>query len=72
MLLLLVSGFGMLSKLSLMKTMPLWAWVKVGIWLVAAVLPVFVKRKLLPGSAAVVLALVLGAAAAALGYLKPF
>ena len=70
-LLLLVTGFGLLAKLQLFKTIPLWAWLKVGIWVVAAVLPVFVKRKMLPGTAAVFIALALGGVAAWLGYLKP-
>ena len=71
-LLLLVTGFGMLAKLGIMKSIPLWAWIKVAIWLIAAVLPVFVKRKILSGTVAVFIALALGAVAAWLGYLKPF
>ncbi len=71
-LLLLVTGFGMLAKLNIMKSIPLWAWCKIGIWVIAAVLPVFVKRKLLPATAAVFIALALGGVAAWLGYLKPF
>lgn len=67
-LLLLVTGFGMLAKLQLMKGIPLWAWVKMGIWLIAAVLPVFVKRRIISGVAAVLIALVLGSVAAWLGY----
>ena len=70
-LLLLVTGFGMLAKLQLMKALPVWVWLKLGIWVIAAVLPVFVKRKMLPGTAAVLIALALGAVAAWLGYLKP-
>jgi hypothetical protein len=71
-LLLLVTGFGMLAKLQLMKAMPIWVWLKLGIWVIAAVLPVFVKRKLLPGTTALLIALALGVVAAWLGYLKPF
>ncbi|HEY2572649.1 MAG TPA: hypothetical protein VGH65_01230 [Verrucomicrobiaceae bacterium] len=71
-LLLLVTGFGMLAKLGIMKSIPLWAWIKVAIWLIAAVLPVFVKRKMISGTIAVFIALALGAVAAWLGYLKPF
>ena len=67
-LLLLVSGFGMLSKLNFMKNMPLWSWIKVVIWLVIAMLPVIVKRKKLSATAAVVIALALGGIAAWLGY----
>lgn len=71
-LLLIVTGFGLLAKLNIMKSIPLWAWCKVAIWVIAAVLPIFVKRKMLPGTTAVFIALALGAVAAWLGYLKPF
>lgn len=71
-LLLLVTGFGLLAKLQLMKAMPAWVWLKLGIWVIAVVLPIFVKRRLLPGTAAVFVALALGTVAAWLGYLKPF
>lgn len=70
-LLLLVTGFGMLAKLGIMKSMPLWVWLKLGIWVIAAILPVFVKRRLLPATTAVFLALALGGLATWLGYLKP-
>lgn len=70
-LLLLVTGFGLLAKQGIMKSMPLWVWLKLAIWTIAAVLPVFVKRKLLPGTTAVLIALVLGGIAAWLGYMKP-
>jgi hypothetical protein len=71
-LLLVFTGFGMLAKLQLMKSIPLWAWCKLGIWVIAAILPIFVKRKMLPATAAVFIALALGGVAAWLGYLKPF
>ncbi|MCE9518190.1 MAG: hypothetical protein K8R87_01270 [Verrucomicrobia bacterium] len=71
-LLLLVTGFGLLAKLGIMKSLPVWAWIKLAIWVIAAVLPVFVKRKMLPGTAAVLIALALGGVAAWLGIMKPF
>lgn len=71
-LLLLVSGFGMLAKLQIMMAMPGWVWVKLGIWVVASILPLLVSRRLLPASGAALLALALGGVAAWLGYLKPF
>ncbi len=70
-LLLIVTGFGLLAKLDIMKSMPVWVWLKLAIWMIAAVLPVFVKRKLLPATTAVFIALALGGVAAWLGYLKP-
>src|SRR2546430_759567 len=66
-LLLLVSGFGLLAKLGMMKNIPVATWIKTLIWVIAAVLPVFVKRKMLSPYAAVLLALVLGGIAAWLG-----
>lgn len=71
-LLLLITGFGMLAKLGIMASMPIWVWLKLVIWLIAVMLPVFVKRKLLPATAAVFIAIALGGVAAWLGYLKPF
>jgi uncharacterized membrane protein SirB2 len=71
-LLLLVTGFGLLAKMGIMASMPLWVWLKLAIWMIAALLPVFVKRKLLPGTAAALIALALGGVAAWLGYMKPF
>ncbi len=71
-LLLLITGFGLLAKLELMKAMPVWVWLKLGIWVIAAVLPIFVKRKVIPGTTAVFIGLALGGVAAWLGYLKPF
>src|SRR5262245_25545897 len=57
--LLIGTGFGLLAKLGLAKSIPLWAWAKVLIWLIAAILPVFVKRKMIPGTVAVFIALAL-------------
>ncbi len=71
-LLIPVAGFGMLAKMGIMKSIPIWAWCKVGIWVIAAALPIFVKRKMLSGTGAVFVALLLGGLAAWLGIMKPF
>lgn len=67
-LLLIVTGFGMLAKLNIMKSIPLWALIKMVIWVIAAILPIFVKRKALSPGFAVFIALMLGGCAAWLGY----
>lgn len=35
----LISGFGMLAKLGIFKSMPTWVWAKIGLWLVLGFLP---------------------------------
>lgn len=67
----LVSGFGMLAKMGLFTTMPTWAWIKLGLWLVIAGLPVLAKRRILTGPAVVVLGALVGAGLAWLGFFKP-
>ena len=64
----LVAGFGMLGKLGLMKSMPTWVWIKMGIWLALGALPVLAKRQVLPKGAVILLAVLLAVAAASLGY----
>jgi hypothetical protein len=66
----LVSGFGMLAKMGIMGSMPLWIWIKVALWLVLGFLPVLAKKKILSGASVVKLAILVGAALAYLGYFK--
>ena len=66
----LVSGFGMLAKMGIMGSMPLWVWIKIDLWLVLGFLPVLAKKKILSGPAVVKLAILVGAALAYLGYFK--
>lgn len=68
-LILLIAGFGLIAKLNLSYTAP-WVLVKAGIWLTLGILPVLVKRGVLPPKALIYLAIVLGGAAAWSGYLK--
>ncbi len=65
------SGFGMLAKMGLFRTMPSWACIKIGLWLVLAVLPVLAKRRVLAARVVVLLAALIGAGLAYLGYFKP-
>lgn len=66
-----VSGFGMLEKMGIMGSMPVWVWIKIALWLVLGFLPVLAKRRVLPAKTVVLIAAVVGAALAYLGYFKP-
>lgn len=70
--LLLVAGFGMLARLnlsdpSLWRT---WMWAKIGVWVVAAVLPALVRRGFIPRPFGWVVALLLASFAAYAGLTK--
>lgn len=68
-LILLVAGFGLLAKLKLPYTAP-FVITKFIIFLLLGALPVLAKRKVLPAGGVVMIAVVLGACAAFLGYTK--
>ena len=68
-LVMLVSGFGLLAKLHL--GYPHFAIVKTVLWVVIALLPVIVRRLKLPVAAAMILSLALVAVMAWLGVMKP-
>ncbi len=60
----LVAGFGLLPSKGVSWPWPGWVWIKVSVWLVLALLPLLVKRKLLPVGLVWVVALGLGGVAA--------
>jgi hypothetical protein len=64
----LISGFGMLAKLGIMGAMPPWVWVKISLWLVLGFLPVLVKKRVLAAPIVVLLAVLIGAVLAYIGY----
>jgi hypothetical protein len=66
-----ISGFAMLSKMGFMSPMPKWVMIKIALWLVLGFLPVLAKRRVVTASVVVMLAVIVGAALAALGYFKP-
>ena len=68
-LVMLISGFGLLAKLHL--GYPHFAIVKTVLWVVIALLPVIVRRLKLPVAAAMILSLALVAVMAWLGVMKP-
>ena len=45
MLLILVAGFGMMARLQISHSWPLWIWIKLTIWLLLAGYPVLLKRQ---------------------------
>ncbi|MFM1873659.1 MAG: hypothetical protein RL398_3081 [Planctomycetota bacterium] len=67
-LVMLVAGVGVLHKAGL--GFPAWASAKAGAWLLLAVLPVLVKKGLLPRAIAALVVLGLGLLAAWLGVMK--
>ncbi len=71
-LLLLVAGFGMLSRIGLSDpdAWPMWIWAKVGVWVLAAVLPALVRRGMIPRALGWIVALSLAAFAAYAGIIK--
>lgn len=67
----LISGFGMLAKLGIFKSMPTWVWIKIGLWLVLGFLPVLARRRVVAAPVVVILAAVIAGVMGYLGYLKP-
>ena len=74
----LVSGFGMLAQYN--KLLPPgapsyytyhWVWVKFALWLVLGFLPVLAKRRVLAPKVVVLIAAIVGATLAYMGYFKP-
>lgn len=64
MLLILVAGFGMMARLQISHSWPLWIWIKLIIWLLLAGYPVLLKRQQKPSGLFFLLAPILGAIAA--------
>ena len=68
----LVGGFGMMARLGIHWPWPGWLIAKLGVWLTIGALPVLVRRQVLPGGPAWLIAAALGALAAWLAISKPF
>jgi uncharacterized membrane protein SirB2 len=73
-LVMVVAGFGMMARLEIMgvSTWPMWLIAKMAIWVVVAILPVLVKKQIVPGAIGWLLAAALAATAAWLALTKPF
>ena len=72
--LMLVGGFGMMARLGIggPGSWPVWLIVKMGIWLLLALLPVAVRRGVVPRSISWLIAAFLVATAAWSALIKPF
>lgn len=70
-LMMLVAGFGMLAKRGYSATEG-WVLAKIGVWVVLAILPVLVRKKKLPATIGLLLAVGAGVGAAYLAVNKPF
>jgi uncharacterized membrane protein len=64
MLLILIAGFGMMARLQISHSWPLWIWIKLVVWLLLAGYPVLLKRQERPSGLLFFLAPLLGAVAA--------
>lgn len=64
MFLILLAGFGMLARLGISGSWPVWVWIKIGIWLLLGALPVLLRRSEKPAAALFYLTPILGAIAA--------
>lgn len=71
-LLILLSGFGMLAKLGLAREIPMWAYGKIVVWILVASMISIAKRKGYIGWPIAVLFWGLGFTAAYLAVMKPF
>ena len=64
MLLILIAGFGMMARLQISHSWPLWIWLKLVVWLLLAGYPVLLKRQDRPTGLLFFLAPLLGGVAA--------
>ncbi len=64
MFLILFAGFGMMARLGITGSWPLWIWIKLAIWVLLGALPVLLRRWQKPVGAVFYLAPILGAIAA--------
>jgi hypothetical protein len=70
-LVMLVTGFGLLAKLKLDPYVPHFAIVKIAIWVVIGMLPVLFRKLQTPLSAALLVSMILVGIMAYLGVVKP-
>jgi hypothetical protein len=68
----LIGGFGLLARLQMFGSFPVWIWIKLGIWLTLAMTVVPLRRKPEFASWLFLLIPLLGGVAAWLAVYKPF
>lgn len=71
-LIMLITGFGMLARLGFMAHMPGWAYAKMGIWVILGGSTALAKRKANWGLPLLTVWILLGVTAAYFAILKPF
>jgi len=71
MLIVLVAGFGMMAKLGLMTTWPVWVILKIVIWVFFGAAPVLIKKGAERGKTWIIVLPLLGATAAYLAIFHP-
>lgn len=71
---LLVAGFGLMARMGIMGpgNWPVWLWCKMCVWLLMALLPMLVKKAIVPPFLGWLVAAAAGGAAAWLALLKPW
>ncbi len=67
-----IAGFGLLARLGMFGSIPMWAWLKMGLWVVLAVVVIPLRRKPDWATALWLLIPVVGGLAAWLAVAKPF
>ncbi len=68
----LVGGFGLMARLGMMKAWPTWIFLKLGIWVVFAILPAIAMRKKVDPKLMTIITLAIGGFAVYLVNFKPF
>lgn len=69
--LILVSGFGLLARLGLVKGFPQWIWVKLGVWVLIGATYSIAKRKKLSPMVQIFIWLILACVAISMAIFKP-
>lgn len=67
-----VAGFGLMARLGMFGTIPMWAWLKIGLWLVLALVVLPLRRRPEWATALWLAVPLLGGLAAWLAIGKPF
>lgn len=70
-LLILLGGFGMAAKMGFMTSFPVWMLIKIGLWVVLAGLPFFLRKAKTDPAIAGIVQIAILALAAYLGIFKP-
>ncbi len=67
-----IAGFGLLARLGMFGSIPMWAWLKMGLWLILAVIVIPIRRKPDWATALWLVIPIVGGVAAWLAIAKPF